>query len=1057
MRLTVALLAFSMLLVFSGTLAQRHESLWLVQKEYFQSLFVVGDFHYLQLPLPGGYIIGGLLILNLLAAFLTRFKWSARKMGLNLLHLGILVLLVGELITGLRALETQMVLDEGTGSSWTHDVHTPELAVIDPTRDTDHEVVLDASLLRQGRLIRDQRLPIDLRIEQWFDNAFVQDPLGRRVLHEQPRAIEDISRPGALVTIMHEGRAIQTETLWFNLLQPGAEPRPVRLSLPEGDRILFIDLRPRRYYHPYRIHLHNFVHERYHGTNIPKRFASDIQLIDPERDTDRRMIIEMNHPLRYRGKTFFQASFANDDRTSILQVVENPVWTAPYIGCLLVALGMTWHFLLKLRGFLSRRGRTAAPVSTGRPAAEVSNAAGSALPPPHPLDVPAQPLGDLRPERRGRTGLLIGAALALVVIALSWWSGRLPAPEGFDLQNFAKIPVKHDGRVKPIETVARAHAVHMTHRRSIPYEEGRVGAVEWYLRMIAPRQAEPRTLEKHELLPAVRAFLADVSAQRLHPALVLETQLIPDEHRDQIMEFLLHSPDRFDPTPEDEKRIEFLAATLRPQLLAFVMASLDRRPESDAPIFRIDHQEIRGLIGAADERQKHFSFDELRPGLSQIYVSGFRAANLPRERRTLFDRKAMELYAQVMRYATIVTRQDILPIAPMAGVDEWSMTHDAPADHPSAEAWRTLARTFESGDHEAFNQEVRRYLNWLAQTPATASDSSLRELGRVNLEATFNRLDPFQWTMVLYVLAFLLGVFSWLGWSGPLRNLAVGVALVALIYHTTGLGLRVYIHGKPPVTSLYSSAVFIGWVSVLLGMILERFSRNGIALVASAVAGIGSLIVAQSLSSGDDFEAVRAVLNTPFWLTTHVLTITIGYGAMFVAGILGIIYLFGSVSTPLISHQLGLTLQRMIYGVICFAALFSFVGTLLGGIWADQSWGRFWGWDPKENGALLIVVLCAIILHARWGGMIADRGIAMLAILGNIITAWSWFGVNLMGVGLHSYGFTDSGAAALKVFALSQLGFLAIGLIPRQHWCSGIRTAALRKAEVAGKAPEVGP
>lgn len=113
------------------------------------------------------------------------------------------------------------------------------------------------------------------------------------------------------------------------------------------------------------------------------------------------------------------------------------------------------------------------------------------------------------------------------------------------------------------------------------------------------------------------------------------------------------------------------------------------------------------------------------------------------------------------------------------------------------------------------------------------------------------------------------------------------------------------------------------------------------------------------------------------------------------------------------------------------------MGTVLGGIWADQSWGRFWGWDPKENGAALIVLMNLIILHARWGGMIRHRGVAVLAVAGNIVTAWSWFGTNMLGVGLHSYGFTDSAVFWISVFVLSQLAIIAIGLIPMKHWRSG--------------------
>jgi hypothetical protein len=121
---------------------------------------------------------------------------------------------------------------------------------------------------------------------------------------------------------------------------------------------------------------------------------------------------------------------------------------------------------------------------------------------------------------------------------------------------------------------------------------------------------------------------------------------------------------------------------------------------------------------------------------------------------------------------------------------------------------------------------------------------------------------------------------------------------------------------------------------------------------------------------------------------------------------------------------------------VCFALLLSFVGTVLGGIWADQSWGRFWGWDPKENGAALIVLITAIILHARWGGLIRERGIMVLAVFGNIVTAWSWFGTNMLGVGLHAYGFMDAAVFWLMAFVVSQLAIMAAGLVPAAAWRS---------------------
>jgi len=237
---------------------------------------------------------------------------------------------------------------------------------------------------------------------------------------------------------------------------------------------------------------------------------------------------------------------------------------------------------------------------------------------------------------------------------------------------------------------------------------------------------------------------------------------------------------------------------------------------------------------------------------------------------------------------------------------------------------------------------------------------------------------------------------------------------------------------------LYSSAIFIGWGAIALGLLLEWLYPIGIAIVISSAMSFGTLLIAQFLAiGGDTIGVLQAVLDTQFWLATHVVCITFGYATTFVAGFLGLAYFVRGFLTPTLSKPLARDLTRMIYGILCFSIFFSFVGTVLGGLWADDSWGRFWGWDPKENGALIIVLWNALVLHARWGGLVKDRGLACLAMGGNIATAWSWFGVNELGVGLHAYGFTDGVLFALGTFYIIQLTIIAIAAsVPLKHWWS---------------------
>jgi ABC-type transport system involved in cytochrome c biogenesis permease subunit len=312
------------------------------------------------------------------------------------------------------------------------------------------------------------------------------------------------------------------------------------------------------------------------------------------------------------------------------------------------------------------------------------------------------------------------------------------------------------------------------------------------------------------------------------------------------------------------------------------------------------------------------------------------------------------------------------------------------------------------------------------------------------------------------VLIFLLICFSWLGWGATLQRTALWVLMVTLIFHTIALASRIYIQGRPPVTNLYSSAIFIAWGVAVMCLGLELLYRNGFGSLMAATIGFLSLIIAHNLAgSGDTMQMMQAVLDTNIWLATHVVVVTLGYAATFLAGSLAVVYVLMGVFTPRLKQAgrvrlhgthvviesdgrapigdeqpLHKIVAKMVYGILCFAMLFSFVGTVLGGIWADQSWGRFWGWDPKENGAVLIVFWNALILHARWGGLVQARGMMNLTIFGNAVTSWSWFGTNMLGVGLHSYGFMDSAVFWLVAFVLLQFLFIVIGSLPLSMWRS---------------------
>ncbi|MCA9037048.1 MAG: cytochrome c biogenesis protein CcsA, partial [Planctomycetaceae bacterium] len=334
-------------------------------------------------------------------------------------------------------------------------------------------------------------------------------------------------------------------------------------------------------------------------------------------------------------------------------------------------------------------------------------------------------------------------------------------------------------------------------------------------------------------------------------------------------------------------------------------------------------------------------------------------------------------------------------------------------------AWR-------SGDVEKFNETVSEYHTTL-NTKAIAHVNPRV----VRVEAWFNFYAGFYKAICIYLPALVLTFFSWIVMGKTLRRTSFWLMALGFAVHTGALILRIWISGRPPVTNLYSSAIFIGWAAVLGSFFIERLLRNGIGNILGCCVGSATLVIAHYLAmdEGDTFGVMQAVLDTTFWLATHVVCITLGYSATFLAGAIGIAYVVMSCLPGAAARGEKLkSIGQLVYGVLCFALFFSLVGTVLGGLWADDSWGRFWGWDPKENGAMLIVLWNALILHARWDKLVRNYGTSVLAIVGNIVTAWSWFGVNELKAGLHTYGFTEGRLLALGMFFISQVVVIVFAL-----------------------------
>ncbi len=570
-----------------------------------------------------------------------------------------------------------------------------------------------------------------------------------------------------------------------------------------------------------------------------------------------------------------------------------------------------------------------------------------------------------------------------VVASLGWLGSRVSSPGDsvgeMKVREFGRLPLVYQGRVKPFDTLARNSLLIISDRQTFVDDDGnRQPAIKWLLDVIS------------------------------------------------------HSP-----------------------------------AAGDHKVFRIENLQLQAALGLEPRKRYRYAWNEFFEKLGDVDPQIAEAARKDQAERDLFDVKLLEFSSKTQHYSLLaeahsvpridldsqnahlqfahakerfhmLDRQGLVhSIPPLAAGQQWRSFIGAvfeafvtPDPNPALRPLAGMLQARREGDAAAFNSELARYQVLLATSRPADPDV-------LSFEVMFNHLEPFYRCSVLYVIAFLIGCIAWMGWSEVLNRTAFWLMVCIFGVHTAAIAARIYISGYPPITNLYGTAVFIGWGCVGLGLILETIYRFGIGNLLASVAGFLTLLIAHFLAGdGDTLIMMQAVLDTKFWLATHVVVINFGYAATFFAGLLGILFIFRGVFTRALSHQMEKTFGRMLYGVVCFAMLLSFVGTVLGGLWADDSWGRFWGWDPKENGALMIVLWNALILHARWGGMIKTRGFAVLAVFGTIVTAWSWFGVNQLGVGLHSYGFTDSTTTWLVAFVVSQLFIIVVGLTPKKLWRS---------------------
>ncbi len=619
-------------------------------------------------------------------------------------------------------------------------------------------------------------------------------------------------------------------------------------------------------------------------------------------------------------------------------------------------------------------------------------------------------------------------AIAAVCALSGLFTG--PAGEPREVTEFGKLPVLSEGRFKPLDTLARSTLLVIQGRQMVMTPDRKeLSPNQWLLDVLfAPDKADTYNVfvidnpDLQALIGQTEDTISIHYAKKSEQVMALVGFLPSRRRRFSFNEIAPHVPD----IVAQEKLAEPVEAQNRTRFQSSVVQLYGN----------LSHY-LRLRRAIMPDGSKDFLGELLR--LQENLVDGVAAVRANEEGKPHDEAKAAAMMQEGQKFVAMSESTDLLAIPPDEGDDPnaWHNSGTALLEtfgkgevNPAVLAYAGMAYAWQGKDIERFGHIVGLYQSSLAK-------HFPKQVQKARTETLFNAAQPFYAGMWMYLGAFFFAALSWIKWPEPARRSAFGLVALGWIVATVGIATRMWLEGRPPVTNLYSSAIFIGWGSVALCLILEAVYKNAIGTAAAGMIGFATLIIAQHLAlAGDTLEMMRAVLDSNFWLGTHVVVVTIGYASTFLAGVLAVIYILRGVFTSTLDKATADSLARMVYGIVCFATLFSFVGTTLGGIWADQSWGRFWGWDPKENGALIIVIWNALILHARWAGMVKQRGLMCLAVFGNIVTSWSWFGTNMLGIGLHSYGFTDAAFWWLTAFVLSQVALIAVANLPLGKWRS---------------------
>lgn len=953
-----------MLYLIIGTVAQKYVGLYEATQNYFMAPY---GFVW-GFPVPGLPVLAAILTVNLFAHLLFKSPWHNRKAGIFIGHIGVVFLLGSGLFMSSVSQEGYLDLAEGQEKSFVSDFHIRELIITqtDAQGNETRRIIPFEDVLDRAHAALPP-LPFKIEVLERCRNCQIS---------KREDADESYLGMAQHMSLSSKAAAKQNEEnmAGLTLRISGSNSDGVYTVLENVkilpqieivDDVFTIKIEKQKRDLPFTVRLLEFEKQSYPGTDMARGYQSRIQIIEGQAVWE--SVVAMNEPLRYKGYAIFQSSFEKTPEAviSVLSVVYNPVRTLPYIASFVLCFGIILHLFLK-RPHISVR----------------------------------------------KTAWLVFLMAGSIALAMPRPASADDFHESLNVSEFAEIPVLHDGRLKPMDSFARTQLEFLSCTQSKANERMIMllfnPDVVFDVPLICVDNAQTRSFmdldkrsdnlysyaEIDDALTRHKDVILNLLTQNSSTLTLAQKQLLNVYEKAVIFRDLTNSLSLFFP----------IQALKTSELPEDIRAGLEERANENSLSYVSTisaHQKIDKALKALID-QKGVNISSYSDEEQALSLLSFALAELRLRGEVSQGLKVIQSIDQKQRFAP------------------WNIVLSGaggPQSKQQFELWEELVLAYQMRDAQTWNDSVFALIQISRPSEYAAT------------EIVYNRLHPFKVSAALYAVVFLVLL------AGFVMNKSMDVPALLLMgagaaVHIAAITARVLILSRPPVGTLYESILFAAAVMVVF--CLWRFVKNKDQswLWFGSIGGVILHIIGfvNDQSGDDSLSMLTAVLNTNFWLTTHVLSITAGYAFCIV--------------TSLIAH--GALYLRNFDGAIfhnmkrtaLLALFFTTLGTILGGVWADQSWGRFWGWDPKENGALLIVLWLVWFIHADVTSSmkrpLLTAGFAYLS----VVVGLSWFGVNLLSIGLHSYGFTDVMIWSLSGFAVLETlltGYLLFRVSTKGH------------------------